>query len=817
MKKGYLLLFLFFLYCFSASAQNIAINSTGNAANSSAGLDVDFTNRGLLIPRVSLTATTDATTIATPATSLLVYNSNAAMTGGSGVGYYYNAGTSGAPNWVRLLTTGSNWLLTGNAGTTAGTNFLGTTDAQDVVIKANNAEGLRVLSGGISTAFGVGTTVAPTTTSGWGSFIGRSTTSNFQINLQDGSRTALLWNASGTGGNYLVTGEPAVRQRFHIATGGYIDFAGAPAGTAGSPITWTTMGAMESSNYTWFSPRGTSSDFYIPATTGYIGMGTTAPGYPLELVNSSNLLAKFRGTGANNTQVMIDAVSGWNSNLTFMNGGTSEWYLGNRASDNRFSWINAGGSTEAVTILQGGNVGIGTIAPGAKLSFQDMNNGANTADGITWYNPSPTAYGIFRSAGAWSAPNYQQLNLGWQTGVVIDGGSLYGKSGTNIQPGAGNVALGTSAQGVRKLEINSGAGDAITFGQELDNTQTIQTYIDGQWSNRATYAGGCCNALAIQPDVGTVGIGTTAPTQKLDVRGNIALPNNGSQIIFPEASGNTSYHGLMDNNGFFADGVPWYGGFGREPGAWAYPYPDVVISNHTGLRLDAHSNYGGISFYEQLNAAGTAWSSTGNEIARFRDDRWGGSYFKTKLGVGNASPSATLDVTGTFKLVDGTQGAGRVLVSDASGNASWQTTSNLMQVYTVPASQTSITGYAYVQVTGLSQTIVTTKTSYFIINTTGSLESQGGSGSWTGTKTCLANNGTCLTEQGNDIVNPTSPSVFGVITHWGINYTQLLPAGTYTFTVSCKMYNGTAGFYAGGASTSGLPNDGTMTIQVIPQ
>ncbi|MBZ4252020.1 hypothetical protein LAJ57_14050, partial [Streptococcus pneumoniae] len=35
---------------------------------------------------------------------------------------------------------GSGWQLTGNAGTTAGTNFIGTTDAQDLVIKRNSVE-----------------------------------------------------------------------------------------------------------------------------------------------------------------------------------------------------------------------------------------------------------------------------------------------------------------------------------------------------------------------------------------------------------------------------------------------------------------------------------------------------------------------------------------------------------------------------------------------------------------------------------------------------------------------------------------------------
>jgi hypothetical protein len=42
---------------------------------------------------------------------------------------------------------GSGWSLTGNSGTTAGTNFVGTTDAQDLVFKRNSVEGLRLASG----------------------------------------------------------------------------------------------------------------------------------------------------------------------------------------------------------------------------------------------------------------------------------------------------------------------------------------------------------------------------------------------------------------------------------------------------------------------------------------------------------------------------------------------------------------------------------------------------------------------------------------------------------------------------------------------
>lgn len=46
------------------------------------------------------------------------------------------------------------WSLTGNAGTTAGTNFIGTTDDEDFVVKTNNVEHLRFISTGAVTTPG---------------------------------------------------------------------------------------------------------------------------------------------------------------------------------------------------------------------------------------------------------------------------------------------------------------------------------------------------------------------------------------------------------------------------------------------------------------------------------------------------------------------------------------------------------------------------------------------------------------------------------------------------------------------------------------
>ena len=57
-------------------------------------------------------------------------------------------------------TIGAGWNLTGNAGTTAGTNFIGTTDANDLVVKtggsASTNEKLRVLNSSYTVVVGSG-------------------------------------------------------------------------------------------------------------------------------------------------------------------------------------------------------------------------------------------------------------------------------------------------------------------------------------------------------------------------------------------------------------------------------------------------------------------------------------------------------------------------------------------------------------------------------------------------------------------------------------------------------------------------------------
>lgn len=68
--------------------------------NASAKLEVAATNKGFLPPRIVLTSATDGTTIPSPATGLLIYNTATAGSAPNNVvpGYYYWNGTS----WIQI-------------------------------------------------------------------------------------------------------------------------------------------------------------------------------------------------------------------------------------------------------------------------------------------------------------------------------------------------------------------------------------------------------------------------------------------------------------------------------------------------------------------------------------------------------------------------------------------------------------------------------------------------------------------------------------------------------------------------------------------
>ena len=128
-------------------AGSLSVGAT--APNASAIFDIVSTTQGLGLPSMT---TTQQNAIATPRAGLSVYNSTLNLP------TFYN-GTAWSPYF-------SGWGLTGNAGTSDATNFIGTTDGVDVIFRRNNVVSGRLNDAKQVTSFGVG--ALPTTSTGDG-------------------------------------------------------------------------------------------------------------------------------------------------------------------------------------------------------------------------------------------------------------------------------------------------------------------------------------------------------------------------------------------------------------------------------------------------------------------------------------------------------------------------------------------------------------------------------------------------------------------------------------------------------------------------
>ncbi|SEP29726.1 tail fiber domain-containing protein [Niastella yeongjuensis] len=192
----YLILLLSLLIIEYSNAQSVAINTDGSVANGTAILDLKSNSKGLLIPRLT---TVQRTAIVSPATGLLVFDTDTSI-------FWFFDGAV----WKKLDAAGNNWSITGNSGTTAGPQFIGTTDAVDAVLKTNNTERMRWLyavnpnnsialinSGdltvnGVSVGRGPGNAVSNTTTGNQALFSNTTGTNNTAFGAQ-----ALYYNTSG--------------------------------------------------------------------------------------------------------------------------------------------------------------------------------------------------------------------------------------------------------------------------------------------------------------------------------------------------------------------------------------------------------------------------------------------------------------------------------------------------------------------------------------------------------------------------------------------------------------------------------------------
>lgn len=285
----FLLIIISFFQSYAQTNNNVGIGTLSPNAN--AILDVTSTTKGLLTPRMTTSEkNTLGSNMATTEAGMLVYDTDTQTfwywdgnswleaigpmgpTGPSGAdGAQGSAGPAGADGPTGPAgADGSNnaWGLTGNAGTTVGTNYLGTSDSKDFVIKTNATERVRIESTG-NVGVGASSTTALL-------HVNSSTTTPFRVQVAGSSRLTVNSDESVVIGEYQTTGP---------ARGLYV-YGNTGIGTL------TPNSKLHVNSATGDAPfraqiNGTTQ--FVVNGNGNIGIGTSAPAYKFEYQNSSSL------------------------------------------------------------------------------------------------------------------------------------------------------------------------------------------------------------------------------------------------------------------------------------------------------------------------------------------------------------------------------------------------------------------------------------------------------------------------------------------------------------------------------------------------
>ncbi len=599
-----LLIGLFLLFTtFGYSQQNVSVNITGNPADPSAMLDVSSTSKGLLIPRVALNSINDITTIANPAVSLLVFNTNAAMIGGA-VGFWYYNGAM----WVQAI---------GPQG-------------------AQGATGPQ----GIQGAFGATGATGAAGTNGTNGAVGAT-----------GATGAAGTN--GTNGAVGATG--ATGAAGSNGTNGAVGATGATG-----PVGCASANYVIKSNGT----TGTCSIIYDNGTN--VGIGTTVPLSKLSVGGAGNSLytGYFSNTSGTTSSIGVYGHNNGASGAVGVYGhavntgywsygviGNSPWSSGSNTT------VGVYGISKAPSAQSSGRTwGVLGIAGDATTGYnygawgelQGSNDGAAivglcTAAGNTMTMPIP---------GKWA---------GWFEGNVSVNGQVKITGGS---PGAGKV-LTSDASGLASWQTPSAGG------------------ITGSCASGANYVPKMASTTSITcsqiyDNGANVGIGTTVPGALLHVQGRTANIGQNNSLTVPSGTWGANVAMGAANTISGGRGNSLYG-YSNSIGA------STDFSTAIGTWNAITSTSGGHAFGLYNQVAGRDAIVIGNYVSNTIDDciqlGWNSSLADATMtltsggnvGIGTTAPSAQLHTTGTLRFSGaGTPAAGRVLTSDASGNATWQ-------------------------------------------------------------------------------------------------------------------------------------------------
>ena len=212
MKRTILFGFCSCLFFSAAIAQRVGIGTA--SPHSSAQLDITSTDKGMLVPRIALTAANVASPVTSPADALLVYNTTTSGEGPNAVTpgfYYWNASTL---RWQGLAGSSS---ASGDIGfgTWGGCSVDGISEFQPVVAsdgaKGDYLGAIVDISGNFAIATAPFDTVGGNPQQGSAyifSFNGTNWVQQQKLTAADGAADDLFGYAVAISGNYAIVGAP---------------------------------------------------------------------------------------------------------------------------------------------------------------------------------------------------------------------------------------------------------------------------------------------------------------------------------------------------------------------------------------------------------------------------------------------------------------------------------------------------------------------------------------------------------------------------------------------------------------------------------
>lgn len=326
---------------------------------------------------------------------------------------------------------------------------------------------------------------------------------------------------------------PSVRY-YQDAGSGVHAWFNAPSGTAGNAITFTQAMTLNASGNLGIGTTSPATRTHIVGdeTELRVQSNTSTNGY-VRFINSSGSMSVGMSGGPTNTLLTYDRTN--SQNVHEYLGGASGYHI----------WYTAG--SERMRIINTGSVGIGVVAPLAKLHVATAGNNY-----IISHNTTGSTSALLLGAESNKTNIYSWTTPGGSTGVPL--AFTVGASESMRIDTSGNVGIGTASPS-GKLEV-AGNNTSIYLRSNDTNDATLRYFVNSV--EVATARGKSGNIYAIETggaermridSAGNVVVNATTAVLSSANRGNITVTGSASSIVSVGTSASAYTYFYHDTNG----------------------------------------------------------------------------------------------------------------------------------------------------------------------------------------------------------------------------------------------------------------------------